>query len=58
MKYKILGQSGLKVSQMCLGAMNWGSVTVGGSTDEEAKSCFDAFVSEFSSATVKRLLFV
>lgn len=46
MKYKILGQSGLKVSQMCLGAMNWGSVTVGGSTDEEAKSCFDAFVSE------------
>lgn len=44
MKYKRLGNSGLKVSQMCLGTMNWGNLTAGGSTDEEARGCFETFV--------------
>lgn len=44
MKYKRLGNSGLKVSELCFGTMNFGQVSAGGSTDEEAKECFDAFV--------------
>lgn len=44
MKYKRLGNSGLKVSELCFGTMNWGQLTAGGSTDEEARECFDTFV--------------
>ena len=48
MRYKLLGKSGLRVSEICLGAMtfgkNWGSMLPGASK-EEAKKIFDLFVS-------------
>jgi len=49
MRYKLLGKSGLRVSELCLGAMtfgeDWGSMLPGASK-EEAKKIFDLFVSE------------
>ncbi len=45
MKYKRLGNSGLKVSEICFGTMNFGQKNNDfGSTDREARECFDAFV--------------
>jgi len=47
MKYKLLGKSGLRVSELCLGAMtfgeDWGSFLKGASK-EESKKIFDLFV--------------
>jgi aryl-alcohol dehydrogenase-like predicted oxidoreductase len=49
MKYKLLGKSGLRVSELCLGGMtfgeDWGSMLPGASK-EEAKKIFDLFVSK------------
>ena len=48
MRYKLLGKSGLRVSELCLGGMtfgeDWGSMLPGASR-EEAKKIFDVFVS-------------
>jgi len=45
-KYKLLGKSGLRVSELCLGGMtfgeDWGSMLPGASK-EEAKKIFDLF---------------
>lgn len=45
MKYKLLGRSGLRVSELCLGAatfgVNWGTI---GSDRKESGRIFDAFV--------------
>lgn len=47
MRYKLLGKSGLRVSELCLGSMtfgeDWGSMLPGASR-EEAKKIFDFFV--------------
>jgi aryl-alcohol dehydrogenase-like predicted oxidoreductase len=47
MKYKLLGRSGLRVSELCLGGMtfgeDWGSMLLG-SSKEEARKIFDIFV--------------
>ena len=47
MRYKLLGKSGLCVSELCLGSMtfgeDWGSMLPGASR-EEAKKIFDLFV--------------
>ena len=49
MRYKLLGKSGLRVSELCLGGMtfgeDWGSMLPGASK-EEAKKIFDLFVSK------------
>ena len=49
MRYKLLGKSGLRVSELCLGAMtfgeDWGSMLPGASK-EEARKIFDLFVSK------------
>jgi len=49
MRYKLLGKTGLRVSELCLGAMtfgeDWGSMLPGASK-EEAKKIFDLFVSK------------
>jgi aryl-alcohol dehydrogenase-like predicted oxidoreductase len=49
MRYKLLGKSGLRVSELCLGGMtfgeDWGSMLPGASK-EEAKKIFDYFVSK------------
>ena len=44
MNYKLLGQSGLRVSELCLGTMTFGEEWGWGSAYEEAKSIFEAFV--------------
>jgi aryl-alcohol dehydrogenase-like predicted oxidoreductase len=45
MRYKVLGKSGLRVSELCLGAMtfglDWGTF---GASKEESRKIFDAFV--------------
>src|SRR5713226_4146141 len=49
MRYKLLGKSGLRVSELCLGAMtfgeDWGSMLPGASK-EEARKIFELFVSK------------
>jgi aryl-alcohol dehydrogenase-like predicted oxidoreductase len=47
MRYKLLGRTGLRVSELCLGAMtfgeDWGSLLRGAPKDESRK-IFDAFM--------------
>jgi len=49
MRYKLLGKSGLRVSELCLGTMtfgeDWGSMLPGASK-EEARKIFDIFVNK------------
>ena len=44
MKYKLLGKSGLRVSELGLGAMTIGNKWGWGSDKDEAKKIFDSFV--------------
>ena len=44
MRYKLLGKSGLKVSELCLGAMTFGDDWGWGSSKEESRKIYDAFV--------------
>ena len=44
MRYKLLGKSGLKVSDLCLGAMTFGDDWGWGSSKEESRKIYDAFV--------------
>jgi aryl-alcohol dehydrogenase-like predicted oxidoreductase len=49
MRYKLLGKSGLRVSELCLGSMtfgeDWGSMLPGASK-EEARKIFELFVNK------------
>ncbi|MFX4918136.1 aldo/keto reductase, partial [Acinetobacter baumannii] len=45
MKYKILGKTGMRVSEVCLGAMTFGEdFGTFGANKEESRKVFDAFV--------------
>ena len=44
MKYKMLGKSGLRVSELCLGAMTFGENWGYGSDEEGSRQCFETFV--------------
>ncbi len=44
MKYKILGRTGIKVSELCLGTMTFGTDWGFGSDIIESKKVFDAFI--------------
>ncbi|MFQ5616875.1 MAG: aldo/keto reductase [Anaerolineales bacterium] len=44
MRYKLLGKSGLRVSELCLGTMTFGKDWGWGTTKEESRKVFDAFV--------------
>ena len=44
MNYKLLGKSGLRVSELCLGAMTFGEDWGWGANRDESKTMFDAFV--------------
>jgi aryl-alcohol dehydrogenase-like predicted oxidoreductase len=44
MRYQIFGNTGLKVSELCLGAMTFGDDWGWGSSREESRAVFDAFV--------------
>jgi aryl-alcohol dehydrogenase-like predicted oxidoreductase len=46
MRHKLLGRSGLRVSELCLGAMTFGGgspIMPGGATDEDSRAMFDMF---------------
>ncbi|MBK7928398.1 MAG: aldo/keto reductase [Bryobacterales bacterium] len=44
MNYRLLGRSGLRVSELCLGTMTFGEEWGWGSTEAESRKVFDAFV--------------
>lgn len=44
MKYKLLGKSGLRVSELCLGTMTFGEEWGFGSNKEESRKVFEEFV--------------
>jgi aryl-alcohol dehydrogenase-like predicted oxidoreductase len=44
MRYRLLGKSGLRVSELCLGTMTFGDDWGWGATREESRKMFDAFV--------------
>ena len=44
MDYKLLGKTGIKVSELCLGTMTFGTDWNFGSDKEESQRVFDAFV--------------
>jgi aryl-alcohol dehydrogenase-like predicted oxidoreductase len=44
MKYKLLGRSGLRVSELCLGVMGFGEEWGWGANKEASKQVFDAYV--------------
>jgi aryl-alcohol dehydrogenase-like predicted oxidoreductase len=43
MRYKLLGKSGLRVSEICLGTMTFGEDWGWGSTKDESRRVYDAF---------------
>ena len=43
MRYKLLGNSGLRVSELCLGTMTFGEDWGWGASGDESRSIFDAF---------------
>lgn len=43
MKYKLLGRSGLRVSELCLGTMTFGEDWGWGASKDESRAVFDAF---------------
>jgi aryl-alcohol dehydrogenase-like predicted oxidoreductase len=45
MNYKLLGKSGLRVSELCLGTMTFGEEWGWGANEQESKAIFDAFIS-------------
>ena len=44
MRYKLLGRSGLRVSELCLGTMTFGDDWGWGASKAESKEIFDAFI--------------
>src|SRR6202047_5014602 len=44
MRYKLLGKSGLRVSELCLGTMTFGEDWGWGSSKEESRKVYDAFL--------------
>lgn len=46
MRYKLLGNSGLRVSELCLGTMTFGSDEAWCANAEDSRAMFDAFVAE------------
>lgn len=43
MRYKLLGRSGLRVSELCLGTMTFGEVWGWGASKDESRKIYDAF---------------
>ena len=44
MKYDLLGKSGLRVSELCLGAMTFGEEWGCGASKDESRKIFNAYV--------------
>ena len=43
MRYKLLGKSGLRVSELCLGTMTFGQEWGWGASKEESRKMFDVY---------------
>ena len=43
MRYKLLGNSGLRVSELCLGTMTFGEDWGWGASKEDSRAIFDAY---------------
>jgi aryl-alcohol dehydrogenase-like predicted oxidoreductase len=43
MRYKLLGASGLRVSELCLGAMTFGEAWGTGASKDESRAMFEAY---------------
>ena len=43
MRYQLLGRSGLRVSEICLGALTFGEESGWGASKEEARKLYDTF---------------
>ncbi len=46
MRYKLLGRSGLRVSELALGTMTFGETWGWGASQEENRRIFDCFVEQ------------
>lgn len=46
MRYKLLGKSGIRVSEICLGTMTFGEEWGWGSSKDESKNVFDAYCNQ------------
>jgi len=46
MKYKLLGNSGLRISELCLGAMTFGEEWGWGASKQESKKMYDTFIDQ------------
>ena len=44
MRYRLLGKGGLRVSELCLGTMTFGEELGWGSSKEESRKVYDAFL--------------
>ena len=44
MNYRLLGNSGLRVSELCLGTMTFGQETGWGASQDECRQMFEAFM--------------
>ena len=44
MRYKLLGQSGLRVSELCLGTMTFGEDWGWGASGDESRKIFDRYL--------------
>ena len=44
MRYKLLGKSGLRVSEVCLGTMTFGEDWGWGSSQEESRQVYNAYL--------------
>lgn len=44
MRYQLLGKSGLRVSELCLGTMTFGETWGFGASKEESRKIFETFV--------------
>ena len=66
LKYRLLGRSGLRVSEICLGTMTFGEEWQWGSSKEEARKVFDTYLeaggnfidtaNKYTEGTSERLL--
>src|SRR5258705_70859 len=54
MRYKLLGRSGLRVSELCLGTMTFGEDWGWGSSKDESRQILDAGVSDMAAWAVAR----
>ncbi len=43
MRYKLLGNSGLRVSELCLGTMTFGEVWGWGASKDDSRAMFDVY---------------